>query len=63
MTIMRPFVNAIQRIKPGVAISTNSRYMTVYVKVTLAAFRGHEHGNTRMLAYDVIEGGAPFANM
>ena len=60
---MRPFSNAIQRIKPGVDISTNSRYMAVYVKMTFSAFRGHEHGNTQMLVYVVIEGGPPLANM
>ena len=60
---MRALRNAIQRTKPGVDVSTNDRYMTFYVKMTFAAFRGHEHGNTRMLAYEVIDGGPPFANL
>ena len=55
VAIMRPFSNASQCIKPGVDISANSRDMIVCVKMTFAALRGHEQGNTRMLAYEVIE--------
>ena len=66
VAMIRVFSNAIQRTTPGTTISTNGGYMTVCVKMTFAAFRGHEQGNTRMLAYEVIESGPPFppfANM
>ena len=57
VAVMCMLANDRQRNKSGVVSSLNGRYMTVYVKVTLVAFRGHEHGNTRMLAHKVIEGG------